>query len=86
MNCFSFAGFEDVAEFINVGKSRFLMFHSYRYRKNRDMNDVRHWRCVEYQRYDCRSRATTKIINGRERVRVNAKGHTHKSEPVFSTG
>lgn len=84
--CSLLTGFFDVAEFINLGKRRFLLYSSHRYRKNRDINDVTHWRCVEYHRNNCRARATTKFINGRERVRINAKVHTHSSEPFFYTG
>lgn len=82
-----FAGYFEVAEFVNLGKRRFLLHDYHRYRKDGGMNDVIHWRCVKDQRdKKCKARATTKFINGVEHVRVNAKAHSHCSEPYFFTG
>lgn len=74
------AGYAKKAEFINVGKKRFLIHNSHRYYKNRVKGDVVHWRCVGYYHNRCRARASTKVINGCERLRINFKDHTHLSK------
>lgn len=78
------AGFAREAEFMNVGKKQFLFHDSYRYYKNRKKANVVHWRCVGYYHNKCRARATTKVINGCERVKINAIHHSHLSESFYS--
>lgn len=79
-------GFSDAAEFVNFGKKRFLFHESHRYYKNRVMGAVVHWRCVGYHRNNCRARATTKLINGQERVKINCKNHTHDAQSFYFSG
>lgn len=83
---FLFVGYDEDAEFVNFGKKRFLFHDTHRYYKNRAIGSVVHWRCVGYHRNNCRARATTKVINGRERVRINCKDHTHYSESFYFSG
>lgn len=47
------------------------------------MDNVVHWRCVGYHRNNCRARATTKIVNGLECVKINYKDHTHDPQPFY---
>lgn len=80
-----FVGFIEVAEFINsdFGKKRFLFHDAHRYYKNREMGNVVHWRCVGYHRNNCRARATTKLVHGQERVKINDKNHTHEPRSFY---
>lgn len=80
-----FLGYYEDAEFVNFGKKRFLIYDQYRYYKNREIGDVVHWRCVGYTRNNCRARATTKLINGQQRVRINYKDHSHSAESFYFT-
>lgn len=71
-----------MADFVNVGKKRFLFHDSHRYHRNRVKGAAVHWRCVGYYRNKCRARATTKMINGQDRVKINHKDHTHDVQPL----
>lgn len=81
-----FTDYNDEAEFLNTGKKRFLIVDSYRYHRNRIMGDVTHWRCVCYPLNKCRARASTKFINGCERVKVNYNYHTHDTQSFYFSG
>lgn len=83
---FLFPGCYDDAVFVSVGKKRFLYNDAHRYYKNREINGLVHWRCVGYHRHNCRSRAITQFVNGRETVRFNYKLHTNDSELFYCNG
>lgn len=57
---------------------RFLFFDGHRYLKDHEKDNVIYWRCSGYYLNNCRARATTKMVNGQERVKINDKNHNHE--------
>lgn len=75
----SVLGFYIYATYENTGTKKSLIHDGYRYHRNREFGGSIHWNCKTYKRTGCLGRATTRIINGREMMRLNAP-HSHRPE------
>lgn len=58
------------------------MHDGYRYTRNRHMGDNIHWRCAVYNHTKCKGRATTRVIEGYQMLRLNAP-HSHPPMETF---
>lgn len=57
-----------------------------KYVKDRQTNETINWRCSNFIRSKCKARAITKVIGGREMVKLSKPQHTHLIEDEkFST-
>ena len=74
-----FQGFYTFAKYEDTGKNKLLVHGGYRYHKNREFGGSVHWICTTYKRTGCRGRATTRLINCIEMMRLNAP-HSHPPE------
>lgn len=49
--------------------------------KDRTTNETINWRCANFIRYKCKARAITRVVDGREMVKLSKPEHTHDIEP-----
>lgn len=73
---------ENEAQFRSTNRGgRKLIHNGYAFTVNRKMNSsVISWKCCRYKIYGCYARAVTKVIDGREYVKLSKPNHTHPPE------
>lgn len=65
--------------FADVNESRrHLFYDNFRFVKNRIVGEVTHWKCSVYQSTNCRSRVSTRMINGYEMMKITNPHHNHE--------
>lgn len=75
-------GFSIRAEYeLSRNGSRALMVDGHKYVKDRETTETINWRCSNFIRFKCRSRAITRTVQGVDRVRVTNGTHSH--QPMF---
>lgn len=76
------SGFTDAAAFVIARTgSRALLIDGHKYVKDRETSETINWRCSNFIRYKCRSRAITRTVLGVERVKLTNASHSH--QPMF---
>lgn len=70
--------FKDFAQFQRNGKR--LVHNGYFYLKNSDSNDRTFWLCSRFQKFKCKARAITRVIDGYEMVKIRSTPHSHPPE------
>lgn len=88
MNLLYFVGYIHFAVFETNGNERFLYSDGYRFHMNRQYirKDCISWRCNGYKRYGCRARASTRMVNGYEMMKVHHGTHKHLPETTLEFG
>lgn len=74
------SSFANSVKFMNIStiylNCRFIFFFF-----SRKTNETTNWRCSNFIRFKCKSRAITRVINGVEMVKVSKPQHTHPIDP-----
>lgn len=77
---FFVADFPFFAKMAKVKRGAILVHDGYRYHRNRQIGENTHWICSTYSKHrkgsNCKGRATTRMIDGYEMLRINAP-HSH---------
>lgn len=76
-----FTGYQLVAQFIRSKHgSRSLIVNGAKFVKDRQTNETINWRCSNFIRCKCKARAITRVIDGREMVKLSKPVHSHQIE------
>lgn len=78
---FIFAGFTIYAKYVE--NSRVLQYSGYRFHRNRERKTCTHFVCSGHNKYKCRAKVSTKIINGHEMMKVKYDIHTHPPDETL---
>lgn len=78
---FIFAGFTIFARYVE--NSRVLQHSGYRFHKNRERKTCTHYICSGHNRYKCRAKVCTKMIDGIEMMKVKYDVHTHPPDETL---
>lgn len=62
--------------------SRSLIVNGAKFVKDRKTNETINWRCANFIRYKCKARAISRVVDGREMVKLSQAMHTHPVENV----
>lgn len=76
-----FLGFRIAACFVRSKHgSRSLIVNGAKFVKDRKTNETINWRCANFIRYKCKARAISRVVDGREMVKLSQAQHTHEVE------
>lgn len=78
-----YLGFKFAAHFVRSKHgSRSLIVNGAKFVKDRTTNETINWRCSNFIRYKCKARAITRVIDGREMVKLSKPNHTHEVDAL----
>lgn len=82
-----FLGFRIAACFVRSKHgSRSLIVNGAKFVKDRKTNETINWRCANFIRYKCKARAISRVVDGREMVKLSQSHHTHPVENANEEG
>lgn len=69
--------YTEFAEYVKIHDMVYLITKGHRYCKNNTSGSKVYWRCAGYQRYGCRGRAVTQMVDGYDMAKVKNIVHEH---------